>query len=86
MGLSAQDLERLDAALGGGDGKDVLAGWRDRFPGFTLTRCDAADMSGERPFREYSGFYLYLVDGSSHCWRITDDPAAATGVVLASRT
>ena len=86
MALSADDFRCFDAALGApGEAEDILAGWRIRFPGVSLTRCDAADMSGERPFREYPGCYLYLVDGSGHCWRITDDPSAATGVVVASR-
>jgi len=26
---------------------------------------------------------LFLVDASDHCWRITSDPAQATGIVLA---
>jgi len=26
---------------------------------------------------------LFLVDASDHCWRITSDPASATGIVLA---
>jgi hypothetical protein len=39
----------------------------------------------ETPFRQYAGFDLYLVDGSSHCWSLTDNPELATGLVIAAR-
>ncbi len=40
-------------------------------------------MGPEEPFRQLAARNLYLVDGRNHCWRITRDPATATGVVLA---
>ena len=42
-------------------------------------------MSEEAPFRRLVNADLYLVDGRQHCWRITRDPAIATGVVFARR-
>jgi hypothetical protein len=83
--ISPDDLARLDdllvapPALG-----NPLAEFRSNFPGLSLTRCDAGDMSSEPVFREYPQFKLYLVDGRDHCWHITNDPAAATGIVVAT--
>ncbi len=48
-----------------------------------VTRCDAIDMREETPFRVYERVSLYLVDGRDHCWKITQDPAFATGVAIA---
>jgi hypothetical protein len=42
-------------------------------------------VSAETPFREYARFDLHLVDGGSHCWRLTSDPAEATGLVVVAR-
>ncbi len=61
----------------------AAADYRRRFPGRTLTRCDASDMGPELPYRQFAGADLYLVDGRDHCWRITTEPGFATGVVLA---
>lgn len=58
---------------------------RDEFPGRSITRCDASDMGGDAPFREFDAIDLYLVDGRDHCWKLTDDPSIATGMVLAKR-
>lgn len=55
------------------------------FPGKSVTRCDLSDMGAESAYRHFEAFDLYLVDGRDHCWRITGDPAAATGIVLARR-
>ena len=86
MALTENDLAQLEALLGSAE-VDVnpLADFRQRFPGLSLTRCDASDMGSDEPFRTYPGFNLYLVDGSNHCWHITGDPAAATGIVVAQR-
>jgi hypothetical protein len=89
MGIGTEELEAIDAMLtaksasvsGGESG--ALADFRRRFPALSLTRCDASDMDAETPFRVYAGVSLFLVDASDHCWRITSDPARATGVVVA---
>ena len=83
--ISQDDLARIDGLLAAPPEGNPLADFRKRFPGLSLTRCDAQDMSGEAAYREYAKFNLYLVDGRDHCWRITDDPAAATGIVVATR-
>jgi hypothetical protein len=69
--------------LAGGSDGSGLVDFRQHFPALTLTRCDAADVDAEIPFREYPGVSLFLVDAHDHCWRITSDPARATGIVLA---
>lgn len=82
MAISEQALAGIEALLAAGEG---TAEFRRRFPGLSLTRCDASDMSGQTPFRRYPKFDLYLVDGRDHCWQITPDPARATGIVVAAR-
>jgi hypothetical protein len=86
MALTQDDLVRIEALLAdAGKGGQPLADFRQRFPGVSLTRCDVQDMSGETAYREFAQFNLYLVDGRDHCWRLTGDPTAATGVVVAAR-
>jgi len=83
MALSADDLTRIEALLGAAEADtQTLVALRRQFPGLSLTRCDAADVDSEQPFREYPRFSLYLVDGTDHCWRLTIDPDRATGLVV----
>lgn len=89
MGLGASELAAIDdllkaesASTSGGQAS-ALAGFRQRFRGLSLTRCDASDVDSETPFRVYPGLSLFLVDASDHCCRITVDPARATGIVVA---
>jgi hypothetical protein len=82
--ISQDELSRIDGLLAAPPEGNPLADFRKSFPGLSLTRCDAQDMSGEDAFREYPKFKLYLVDGRDHCWHITDDPASATGIVVAA--
>ena len=85
MGLSENDLATIDSMLAAGADASALAAFRERFPGLSLTHCDASDIDAETPFREYPGLTLFLVDANDHCWRITADPARATGIVVARR-
>jgi hypothetical protein len=86
MALSETVLGEIESCLAAlGSGGNLTAEFRQRFPGISLTRCDASDMSGEEPYRRCPGFDLYLVDGRDHCWHITADAAVATGVVVANR-
>lgn len=86
MALTQDDLARIDALFAQARKEEKpLADFRQRFPGVSLTRCDAMDMSGEPAYREYPAFNVYLVDGRDHCWRLTADPEAATGIVVAER-
>jgi hypothetical protein len=89
MGLGADELAAIEellaaeSAFASGGDASARAGFRQRFPWLSVTRCDASDMDAETPFRVYPGLRLFLVDASDHCWRITSDPALATGIVLA---
>lgn len=86
MPLSADDIAKLDTLLGGAEADTgALKTLRELLPGLSLTSCDASDIDQEAPFRAYPGFNVYLVDASDHCWKITDDPARATGLVVAKR-
>jgi hypothetical protein len=86
MGMSAAEIDEIGALLGAsGAEAGTLAELRARFPKLSLTRVDASDLGMETPFRHYERFDLYLVDGSSHCWSLTDNPELATGLVLAAR-
>lgn len=89
MSLGADEIAAIDGLLAtqlvlppsGNAG--LLAKFRLQFPALSLTVCDLSDIDSELPFRVYPAMSLFLVDGSDHCWRITSDPAHATGVVLA---
>lgn len=86
MGLTEADIAEIDALLGAPDaGSAAAAALRSRFPQLSLTRVDASDLGVETPFRQYRFCDLYLVDGSNHCWTLTDDPGRATGLVVAAR-
>lgn len=85
MGLAADEWTLIDRILNdsAGDGQ-VLADLRRQFPHLSWTRCDASDVA-EAPFRTYAGFDLHLLDGADHCVQLTEDPARATGLVIAQR-
>lgn len=84
MPFSHEEMSRLESLLHDAAGVPQAAAQVPcLFPGKSVTRCDASDMGAESPFRRFDAFDLYLVDGRDHCWRITGDPAEATGIVLA---
>jgi microcystin degradation protein MlrC len=83
--VQSAERERIEAILGAEVAGDWLSRLRRDLPGRVITICDAADMSAGRPYREYPHFDLYLVDGAAHCWQLTLDAAAATGLVVARR-
>ena len=86
MGLTADELAGIDALLGAPEADaQAVAAIRQQFPRLSITRCDPSDLGAETPFRDYERFELYLVDGSSHCWRLTADPEEATGLVVVAR-
>jgi hypothetical protein len=85
MALGAHELSQIDAALAEPAGGAPAAELRRRLPGLTVTQCDASDVGVEAPFRVYSAYDLHLIDGRDHCWRLTADPACATGVMIARR-
>jgi hypothetical protein len=86
MPVGAHELEQVADALGaGGVSAAAVAELRRSLPGVSLTLCDASDLGVEEPFRSFPGFELYLVDGRDHCWRLTSEPAEATGLMIARR-
>lgn len=86
MPMSATEVDRIESWLSSQQSaSELVAAFRNRFPGRTLTRCDASDICEESPFRRLANADLYLIDGRSHCWQITADPEIATGVLLAAR-
>jgi len=86
MTLDAQAVQAIDGFLAGAvaDGATVSA-LRQFVPHLMVTRVDALDMRDETPFRRYAQCDLFLVDGRDHCWKITGDPEAATGIALAPK-
>ena len=86
MPFTTAEIVQLEALIAASDGgPQVITEFRNRFPGRSLTRCEAVDMGAEEPFRCFDAIDLYLVDGRDHCWQLTTNPALATGVVLAQR-
>jgi hypothetical protein len=86
MALSTEALQEIRTLLEGeAPAAERCANLRKRFPDLSLTRCDAGDMSSEVPVFETSEFCVYLIDASEHCVRITGDPAAATGLIVAQK-
>jgi hypothetical protein len=83
MALSDHDLSGIEALLGAPDADaQAFAAVRQQYPGLSLTRCDPSDIDLEQPFRQYPRYSLYLVDSADHCWKLTSDPARATGLVV----
>lgn len=86
MPLSPQQLDRLGALLlAAAPGENPVPAIRAGLPGMAVSRCDAADLAGETLFLRAGNYDVFLVDNSEHCWRITDDPRLAGGVVIANR-
>lgn len=61
----------------------TVAALRARFSHIHFTHCLEDEVGGDEPAHRDAGFNLYLVDGRQHCLRITNDHAAATGLLLA---
>jgi hypothetical protein len=86
MGLSAQQLDTLSGLLLTLEpGSNPLPALRSEVKDVSISRCDADDMRGEKPYRRLPSFDLFLVDAQSHCWQLVDDPAQASGVIVSAR-
>ena len=83
MAISDVELTEIERLLGA-ETAPVLADLRSKFSHLSWTRCDASDVI-EPPFRSYSHCDVHLLDGADHCVTVTDDPARATGVIVAFR-
>jgi hypothetical protein len=85
MALAAGELAEIEQVLAAPDGtSQAYLELRQKFPHLAWIRCDASDVT-ETPYRSFAGFDLHLLDSADHCAQITDDPARATGIVLAKR-
>ncbi len=82
-GLTAEKLGEIEALLADPSADaSVFADFRQKFPGVSLTRCDASDVDVEHPYKEFPRFTLYLVSAINHCVSITRDPSVATGIIV----
>lgn len=83
MSLGEAELAVIDAVLSQRSASaGVVSELRQRLPGLKISQCDPSDLDLETPFRVWPGYAVHLVDGSAHCWRLTGDVSAATGLVL----
>ncbi|MHB1677745.1 MAG: hypothetical protein ACYCSS_09450 [Sulfuriferula sp.] len=86
MTISLDQVESLTGVLRVlPSGENPVSAVRASFPELAVVHCDAEDMRDETPFRRVGDFDVFLVDTSNHCWRIIDEPATATGIILAPR-
>lgn len=84
MGILPEQLKNLSALLVAlPQGENPLPAVRSRFPDISVSRCSDEDMRDEIPFLRTGSYEVFLVDTSNHCWRIVDELAAASGVILA---
>jgi hypothetical protein len=84
MALAAGELAEIEQVLASDMAPQAVLGLRQKFPHLAWIRCDASDVT-EEPYRSFREFDLHLLDSADHCAQITDDPARATGIVLAKR-
>lgn len=65
-------------------GEEMLLELRKQYPEIHFSWCFEDDIGATaKPYREDSGFNLYLVNSQDHCSKLSNDPAGASGVVLA---
>lgn len=88
MSLAEAEIARIDAllaAIGAEAEPEVLdEALRRLLPGLACRHCDASDVL-ESPFRQAGNADLHLLDASSHCIRVTQDPAEATALLIARK-
>jgi len=62
--------------------REAAANWRARDPAMRVVVVDAMDMRGETPALRLGSRSLYLATSDGHCWSITQQPDAATALIL----
>jgi hypothetical protein len=85
------DAPLLDSILGAVSPRltfdDLARQLRASFPGIHVTVCGEDDVPARlTPAAENDHCYLYYVDASEHCLKLTTDAEAATGVAVALRS
>jgi hypothetical protein len=87
-GIAEERLDQVVRVLErAGLSAESISALRQAFSPIHFTWCQDEDL-GEghgiaAPVRSTPAFNLYLVDGQGHCMRLTDDPEAATGLLVA---
>jgi len=82
--LSATDVDAVIGIVGQhGLSEATLAGLRQQFAGAHFTYCSDDDIADARPYRECTGFNVYLVNSRDHCSVLTREIEGASGLVLA---
>jgi hypothetical protein len=84
MAVKAEELQEIEAMLANADAS-VYGALRQKYPHLAWSRCDAEDVT-EEPFRSFPAWDLHLFDVSNHCPVVVNDPAAASGFILAARS
>jgi hypothetical protein len=85
------DAPLLDSILGAVSPRltfdDLARQLRVSFPGIHVTVCGEDDVPARLvPAAENEHCYLYYVDASEHCLKLTTDAEAATGIAVALRS
>ena len=62
--------------------RDAAAIWRARDPDMRVVLVDAMDMRDETPALLLGARRVYLATSDGHCWSITEQPEAATALIL----
>ncbi len=64
-----------------------LPALRQRFPALHFSECGEDDVSPRyHAAFSFEGYALYLISGASgHCLELTNDPATATGILVAAK-
>jgi len=83
MAIKAEELKDIEAMLADADAS-IYATLRQKYPHLAWSRCDASDVDQE-PYRSFKVFDVHLFDVSNHCPVVVNDPAAASGMILAAR-
>lgn len=82
--IAAESIDAVVAAVSAaGLSETTVTVLREHFDGIHFTYCMDDDVCGSRPVRETADFNVYLIDGREHCLKFTNDPAIASGLVLA---
>jgi hypothetical protein len=76
------EVAAIVAAAGLNDA--TLARLRADFADLHFTYCSDDDVGEREPAHAIPGCNIYLIDGTGHCLAFTNDPEAATGLVLAA--
>ena len=62
--------------------REAAAIWRARDPAMRVVVVDAMDMRDETPALNLGSRSVFLGASNGHCWRVTEQPAEATALIL----